>query len=110
MYVALPSGSGSDVQGMWHNHIHRDGADQRAIDRYPSVYSDNRGDWAGLQALATAVAPNNPAFNPSLWLTGPDGVTREFKLSEREYYESLTDEQMKEGEGLEGKERSEGCG
>lgn len=102
-FVTVPSGRGSDVRGIWHNHITRSGSLQQAIDRYPSVFSDNRGDWAGLQALADA----SGVANPSLWLTGPDGVTREFKLSERAYYESLTEPQMERGEGLSGRERNE---
>lgn len=105
-FVTLPSGAGSDVRGVWHNHIRQGTAQELSFGRYPSVYPGGGGDWAGLQALADKTG--NP--NPSLWLTGPDSITREFKLSEREYYQSLTDAQREQGVGLEGKERNEACG
>ena len=106
----LPSFEGSDAVGIWHNHSTRGDPDQQMTDRYPSSYPDSRGDWDALQRLHDAVAPNNPNFNPSLWITGPDGITREFKLSDRASYESLTPDQMKAGEGLDGTERTQSCG
>lgn len=102
LYVGLPDSSGQPVQGLWHSHITRDGEGQRAIDRYPSP-----GDW---NALARIGGQTGAAADPSLWITGPDGVTREFKLSERSSIESLSDEQMKAGDGLPGKERTQSCG
>jgi hypothetical protein len=41
---------------------------------------------------------------------GPDGVTREFKLSERAYFEGLEDPAKVKGEGLDGRERTQSCG
>ena len=38
---------------------------------------------------------------------GPDGITREFKLSERALFENLTPEQMAARVGLDGKERTD---
>jgi hypothetical protein len=76
-----------------------------AIAKYPSVFSSGSGDWAALADLAGKT--NNP--NPSLWLMGPDGMTREFKLSERAYFESLTDTQKEAQAGLQGRERNEAC-
>ena len=105
--VALPSGFGSDVRGMWHNHPVKApvGSQEFAIARYPSVFPNGSGDWAALADLAGKT--NNP--NPSLWLMGPDGMTREFKLSERAYFESLTDTQKEAQAGLQGRERNEAC-
>lgn len=100
-YAAVPSGNGQPVQGIWHSHPLRDGADQRMIDCYPSS-----NDWIRLANIPGQTAA---VSNPSLWITGPDGVTREFKLSERAYFESLG-ERMKNGDGLDGKERTESCG
>lgn len=102
LYVGLPDSSGQPVQGLWHSHITREGEGQRAIDRYPSP-----GDW---NALARIGGQPGAVADPSLWITGPDGVTREFKLSERSSIESLGAEQMKDGEGLPGKERTQSCG
>lgn len=103
-YVALPSGSGQSVQGTWHSHPTRGDSDQRAIDRYPSP-----GDWA---SLARVAGQAGAAANPSLWITGPDEVTREFSLSERSYFESLAADptKMVNGDGLAGKERAQSCG
>lgn len=103
-YVALPSGIGQPVQGLWHSHPTRDGPNQWAIDRYPSS-----GDWSGLARVAGQAGA---AADPSLWITGPDGVTREFSLSERSYFESLATDSTKmvNGDGLAGKERAQSCG
>lgn len=104
-YVALPSSVGQPVQGLWHTHPTRDSTTmQRAIDRYPSA-----GDWS---ALARIGGQTGAAADPSLWITGPDSITREFKLSERAYYESLAADptKMVNGEGLDGKERTQSCG
>lgn len=101
-FVGLPNSSGQPVEGLWHSHPTRDDPGQRAIDRYPSP-----GDW---NALARIGSQAGAVQDPSLWLTGPDGVTREFKLSERSSIESLSAEQMKNGDGLPGKERTQACG
>jgi hypothetical protein len=108
-FVVLPI-SGDNIEGIWHNHTVQGDANQQLVGRYPSNYADGRSDWTALQSLKDNVAPNDPGYDPSLWLTGPDGVTREFKLSERAYYENLTDAQMQAGEGLNGKERTQSCG
>lgn len=107
-YAHLPSLAGSDAVGIWHNHPRRGNEGQQDIDRYPSSAA-GRDDWDALQGLKDTVAPNDPNFDPSLWITGPDGTTREFKLSERAYYESLTSEQMQADEGLDGKGRTQSC-
>ena len=109
-YVHTPDFEGTNAVGIWHNHPLRGDADQQAINSYPSADQRVQSDWDALQELKDAVAPNDPNFDPSLWITGPDGVTREFKLSEREYYENLTPEQMAAREGLDGKERTQSCG
>jgi hypothetical protein len=103
-YAALPSGVGQPVQGLWHSHPTRGGSDQWAIDRYPSP-----DDWA---SLARVAGQAGAAANPSLWITAPDGVTREFQLSERAYFESLSADPSKmiNGEGLDGRERTQSCG
>lgn len=108
-FALLPNSAGSNAVGIWHNHPSQGGPEQWATARYPSSGA-GRDDWDALQRLHDMVAPNDPNFDPSLWITGPDGVTREFKLSERAYYENLTEDQMKAGEGLEGKERTQSCG
>ena len=100
-YAAVPSGVGQAVQGLWHTHSTQDPG-QRPIARYPSP-----GDWS---ALARIAGQSGAALDPSLWITGPDGVTREFKLSDRASIESLSSDQMRNGEGLEGKERAQSCG
>jgi hypothetical protein len=104
-YAAVPSGVGQPVQGLWHSHPTRGGDSQQAIDRYPSL-----DDWASLARVASQAGA---AANPSLWIMGPDGVTREFSLSERSYFESLSTDtdtsRMVKGEGLDGKERTQSC-
>lgn len=103
-YVALPDSTGQPVQGLWHSHIRRDTPEQQAIDRYPSPR-----DW---DALGRIGGQAGAALDPSIWITGPDGITREFKLSERAYFEKLDDDplKMEKGEGLEGRERTQSCG
>lgn len=105
-FAAIPSGIGQPVQGVWHSHITRGGPGQQAIDRYPSP-----GDWSTLEQVAGRAGA---VRDPSLWITGPDGVTREFKLTERAYFESLatpTDSsKLIAGVGLDGKERVQSCG
>ena len=88
--------------GLWHTHITRGDAGQRAIDRYPSS-----ADWS---RLASLVGQAGLAADPSIWVTGPDEVTREFRLSERDQFEDMDPELMKMGEGLAGKERTQSCG
>lgn len=110
-YVLLPISGGADIQGLWHNHITSADPIQQMVNRYPSVYEPNeRSDWTMLQDLKDHVAPNDPDYDPSMWITGPDGATREFKLSERSYFEGLSREQMQAGEGLAGRERTQSCG
>lgn len=101
-WVVLPMTGVQGFQGTWHNHPARDDPGQRAIDRYPSP-----ADWSELASLAKQAGA---ASDPSIWLTDPNGVTREFKLSERGQFENMDPELMKNGEGLDGKERSQACG
>jgi hypothetical protein len=100
-WVALPDTAGQPVQGLWHNHPLRDDLGQQAIDMYPSPR-----DWDALARIAQPGA----AADPSFWVMGPDGVTREFKLSERSFFESLSVDAMKNKEGLAGHERTQSCG
>lgn len=102
LYAGLPNAAGQPVQGLWHSHITRGGPAQEAIDRYPSP-----GDW---NALARVGGQTGTSADPSIWLTGPDKVTREFKLSERNAVEGLSEDQMKAGEGLAGRDRTQACG
>jgi hypothetical protein len=103
-YAALPDSTGQPVQGLWHSHVTSEDPVQRAINRYPSSR-----DWDALARIGTQAGA---VSNPSLWLTGPDGITREFKLSESAYFKSLANdpERLVKGEGLEGKERTQSCG
>ena len=101
-YAVLPISVGQPVQGIWHSHITRGTEQQQAIDRYPSP-----GDWIALERIGRQAGA---VENPSLWITGPDGVTREFKLTERSSVESLSEDQMENGDGLAGKERTRSCG
>ena len=100
--AALPSSVGQPVQGLWHNHPLRGGLGQQAIDMYPSPR-----DWA---TLADIGKQPGAAADPSFWVTGPDGVTREFKLSERDYIEGLGPDRQANKEGLAGRERTQSCG
>lgn len=72
---------------------------QQNIDKYPSD-----GDWLGLEQLATE--SGNP--NPSFWILGPDGIVREFKLSDESFWKGIGDG-MQTGQGLSGTERSQSC-
>jgi hypothetical protein len=94
-----------DTQGLLHNHPTRGDSGQQNIDKYPSDEASGGHDWEALQQIADR--SGNP--NPSLWILGPDGVIREFKLSDRGYWQSLTPEQMKQGTGLAGTERNTHC-
>lgn len=101
-YVLVPYNSTQPIQGFWHSHPTVPDLGQRLVDRYPSP-----ADWYALNQIAgraTAVS------DPSLWITGPDGITREFKLSERNYFEGMDETRKKNGEGLDGKERTQSCG
>lgn len=104
-WVSPSSAVGAAVQGFWHNHPEKQGTTfgdrQQRIDRYPSPR-----DWERLASISTQPGA---AGNPSIWLTGPEGTTREFKLSERGSIEALSLDQMVEGEGLTGKERTDSC-
>lgn len=109
-YVHTPDFAGTNAQGIWHNHPDRGDDRQDAIDSYPSASNQGqRSDWDVLQDLKDAVAPNDPTFDPSLWIMGPDGVTREFKLSERALLENLSPDQMAARVGLNGRERTQSC-
>lgn len=100
--VNMAIGSGHAVQGFWHSHPVRGSQGQQMLDRYPSEF-----DWQQLAGLAGKMGV---VLNPSVWVMGPDGVTREFKLSERAYFESLDDPAKVKGEGLDGRERTQSCG
>ena len=99
-----PAITGTSAVGIWHNHPDRAGNDHDAIDRYPSV-----GESLGLAQMKSINSTNNPAYDPSIFITAPDGVTREFKLSERAAIEALSTPDKVAGTGLAGKERSQTC-
>ncbi|HEX8238551.1 MAG TPA: hypothetical protein VF574_02300 [Allosphingosinicella sp.] len=104
-YVLVPYNSTQPIQGFWHTHpAGADSAGQQAINRYPSPF-----DWNVLSQIA---GRSSSVSDPSLWVTGPDGVTREFKLSERSYFEDLAENEsrMEDGDGLEGRARTQSCG
>ena len=91
------------IQGLWHSHPASDlSAAGQAKVRYPSA-----ADWSTLANIAGGAGA---VSNPSLWIMDFDGITREFKLDERGYFESLSDKQKEEGEGLAGRERRQSCG
>lgn len=102
-YVLVPYNSSQPIQGLWHSHPKAgDSSGLQLVTRYPSS-----ADWYSLSQIAgqpTAVS------DPSLWIMDSFGVTREFKLSERSYFESLDEAKKTAGVGLEGKERAQSCG
>jgi hypothetical protein len=99
-HVFISYSSSLPLQGFWQSHPGGDSTGLQLIARYPSP-----DDWLELGKIAGY-------SDPSLWITGPDGVTREFKWSERDYFKTLNDNQsrMEKGEGLEGRERTQSCG
>lgn len=100
--VNMAISSGHAVQGFWHSHPVRGDAGQRMIDNYPSSF-----DWGQLAGMAGKLGV---VLDPSVWIMGSDGITREFKLSERAYFEGLEDPAKAKGEGLDGRERTQSCG
>lgn len=103
-FLVYPNIAGQPVQGLWHSHDQTgDTQRDRLVSRYPS--SD---DWHWLSIVAGIPGA---ASNPSLWIMDSFGTTREFKFSERAYFLSLfADEaRMVNGEGLEGRERTQSC-
>jgi hypothetical protein len=72
--------------GFWHSHPDRGDADMDVLDAYPS-----QGDWATLENMYQALKDSWPGYDPSIWLTDPTGVTREFKYSEKSTYMSMND-------------------
>jgi hypothetical protein len=72
------------VAGIVHNHPDILGDDNEDLNqRYPSP-----GDWKALQLLHDKYSSSFPGYDPSLWVVDAAGVTREFKLSERAYFDS----------------------
>lgn len=101
-WTALPGGV-SNVEGFWHTHGPRGNDFQQLMDRFPSPT-----DWDRLAKVATMPSANP---DPSVWITGPDGTVREFKLSERklidkDHSESTAEEMDKL---LKGRERNKSC-
>lgn len=94
------AGAGQNFYELWHNHPDRGDDLTDAHDMYPSP-----ADWNALQAAAREVRPGDMLFSPSLWLTDPSGVTREFTLSERAYFAGLFLSDF----GLAGHERTQYC-
>jgi hypothetical protein len=102
-YVQINYSPGQPVVGFWHSHpAVGSGNIDIAKGRYPSA-----SDWNTLARIAAGAGAGS---NPSLWIMDAKGVTREFKLDERRYFESLDDAQQVGGEGLAGKERAQSCG
>lgn len=104
--VIIPNVWGDDyVEGIVHNHPDLIGIDHvDRLNRYPGV-----GDWQVLEILYNAYSPHFPNYDPSVWVMDRWGVMREFKLSERAAIEGLTDSQRDAGQGLQGRERTNGC-
>ena len=103
--VQIQYNTAQPVQGLWHSHSGADvSSDQRLIGRYPSL-----DDWDMLDRIKAGAGA---VSDPSLWIMDAFGTTREFKFSERDYFKNLHNEatKMKEGEGLEGRERAASCG
>jgi len=69
--------------------------DYQKLDRYPSA-----NDWDALDILFERNSNGDPNFDPSLYVIDGFGVMREFSLSERVYFESLTRDQRLRGIGL----------
>lgn len=102
-YIQINYSTGQQVVGFWHSHPAASfGSIDIAKGRYPSAT-----DWNTLARIAGAAGA---ASNPSLWIMDAKGTTREFKLDERGYFESLDDAQKGTGEGIAGRERSQSCG
>ena len=89
------------IQGIWHNHPPGEISSPKG--NYPSV-DGVPNDWQQLQLLKDKIAANDPNFDPSTWITGPDGITREFKLSERSYFEGLSNADKQNSVGLAGRD------
>lgn len=99
--VTMSFSVGPAVQGFWHSHPTH-GLPPQMKDNYPSPF-----DWGSLAGMA---GKTGVVSDPSAWIMGTDGITREFKLSERAYFEGLSDAKKANGEGLAGRERSQACG
>lgn len=99
--VNIAFATGPAVQGFWHSHP-KGNLPPQMKDNYPSAR-----DWLSLAGMA---GKTGVVANPSAWIMGSDGVTREFKLSERAYFEGLDDPAKAKGEGLDGRERTQSCG
>jgi len=102
-YIQIQYNTSQPIQGFWHSHPAA-GSSNHLITRYPSST-----DWNSLARIASSVGA---VPDPSLWIMDSFGITREFKLSERAYFESLLNDptKMESGVGLEGRERAQSCG
>lgn len=102
-YIQIQYNTPQSIQGFWHSHPDTNsGIIDKLKGRYPSS-----ADWNTLARIAGGAGA---VQDPSLWIMDYSGTTREFKLSERSYFESLDDTQQVEGTGLDGKERAQSCG
>jgi hypothetical protein len=89
--------AGEVAIGIIHNHPNLSGdAINDAIGRYPSSNSDGYDDW---DALARFARDYN-VVNPSIFIIGTRGVTREYRLSDRAFFEALSEFQLENGVGL----------
>jgi hypothetical protein len=104
---SVPKPDGADfVAGLIHNHPDILGdAGEDLQQRYPSPR-----DWEALEVLHGIFSPTNPGYDPSLWLLDARGVLREFKLTEKGYFDGLDVPDRAAGVGLDGRERSASCG
>lgn len=91
----LPDGQSGDIVGVIHNHPDKrtNNFSSDEINRYPSA-----DDWeiAEEDYIGNGADPDN--F--SLFIVDTEGELREFKYSERHYYENLTGSQKEDGENL----------
>lgn len=100
-YIQIQYNTPQAIQGFWHSHPAGSGEIDNLRARYPSS-----SDWSTLANIAGGAGA---VPNPSLWIMDFKGITREFKLDERAYFESLDDSQKVNGEGLAGKDRAQAC-
>ncbi len=89
--------AGEVAIGIIHNHPDLLGpAEDDAEGRYPSSMTDGPDDWDALARFAQAYG----VANPSLFIIDNVGVTREYRLSDRAFFESMTAQQRIDGVGL----------
>lgn len=93
------------IEGIIHNHPKlRFGTEDRLVNRYPSAF-----DWRTLSLLKARFETSHPNFDPKMWIVDHVGNTRFFRVSDRQYIESLSFDQMVDGQGLDGRLTDNNC-